>query len=66
MLELSTSLTVHQGITENFLLIIKDILFCRPIQARFEFELCIMLSSQTKDSPPQGSQLQRLVQHNKQ
>ena len=55
MLELSTSLTVHQGITENFLLIIKDILFCRPIQAWFELELCIMLSSQTKDSPPQGS-----------
>ena len=55
MLELSTSMIVHQGITENFLLIIKDILFCHPIQAQFELELCIMLSSQTKDSPPQGS-----------
>ena len=55
MLELTTSLIVHQGITLNFVLIIKDILFCHPIQAWFELKLCIMLSSQTKDSPPQGS-----------
>ena len=55
MLELSTSPIVHQRITLNFVLIIKDILFSTPIQARFELELCIMLSSQTKDSPPQGS-----------
>ena len=55
MLELTTSLIVHQGITLNFVLIIKDILFCYPIQARFELKLCIMLSSQTKGSPPQGS-----------
>lgn len=26
-------------------------MFCHPIQARFELKLCIMLSSQTKDSP---------------
>lgn len=40
----------------KFVWIIKDILFCHPIQAGFELELCIiMLTGQTKDSPLQGS-----------